>query len=586
MILLILFAFLAGVVTILSPCILPILPVILSSSLTGSKKRPLGVVTGFIISFTFFTLFLSLIVKSLGIPAGALRSFSIIIILIFGLGLLLPNFQALLERFFTYFSRFSPKLKEDSGFVGGVLIGASIGLVWTPCVGPILASIISLAITGSVSGQAALITFPYSLGTAIPMLAIVYGGRNLLNKVPWLTRNTAKIQKVFGVLMILIALAIFFNFDRKFQTYILDKFPNYGAGLISFESNSFIKDELKNLRGDGITDEDLPAGRQGMGKPTFELMDDGVNAPELILGGEWFGSTSLTIKSLRGKVVMVDFWTYTCINCIRTLPYLRDWYEKYADKGLVIIGVHTPEFEFEKSPENVQKAIADFEIKYPVMQDNDFATWRAYDNHYWPAKYIVDKNGKIRYTHFGEGEYDETEEVIQALLLETGVEIKEEVNNPKYQITTRTPELYLGYARMGYFATPNELARDEKKTYDLPENLVINHFALSGDWQIEEERSMPFEGSTMVLAFESKDVFLVMRPASDKTSEGKASKVRVLLDDKLLTGNNAGDDVKDGVVTVEVDRLYKLVKLDKPGQHVLKLEFLDSNLELYAFTFG
>ncbi len=575
MILLILFAFLAGVVTILSPCILPILPVILSSSLTGSKKRPLGVVTGFIISFTFFTLFLSLIVKSLGIPAGALRSFSIIIILIFGLGLLLPNFQALLERFFTYFSRFSPKLKEDSGFVGGVLIGASIGLVWTPCVGPILASIISLAITGSVSGQAALITFSYSLGTAIPMLAIVYGGRNLLNKVPWLTRNTVKIQKAFGVLMILTALAIFFNIDRKFQTFILDKFPNYGTGLTSFEDNETIRRALDRLDGGEVSEED-------MGKPTFNLLDDsGVNAPELIPGGDWFNTKPLTLKELRGKVVMVDFWTYTCINCIRTLPYLRDWYEKYADKGLVIIGVHTPEFEFEKSPENVQKAIEDFEIKYPVMQDNNYATWRVYDNHYWPAKYIVDKNGKIRYTHFGEGEYDETEEVIQALLAETGVEIKEGVNNPKYQITTRTPELYLGYGRMGYFATPNELARDEKKTYELPEDLVINHFALSGDWQIEEEGSMPFSGSTLVLAFESKDVFLVMRPKGK--TEGK---VRVTLDDKLLTGSNAGDDVKDGVVSVDIDRLYKLVKLDKPGQHVLKLEFLDSNLELYAFTFG
>src|SRR3990172_3042262 len=299
MVLLLVFAFLAGVVTILSPCILPILPVVLSSSLTGGKKRPLGVVAGFIISFTFFTLFLSLIVKSLGIPADFLRSFSIIVIALFGIGLLLPNFQALLERLFTTFSRFSPKLNQNSGFSGGLLIGASVGLVWTPCVGPILASIISLAITGTVSGQAALITFFYSFGTAIPMLAIVFGGRNLLNKVPWLLRNTAKIQKVFVVLMILIALAIFFNFDRKFQTYILDKFPNYGAGLISFESNSFIKDELKNLRGDGITDEDLPAGRQGMGKPAFELLDDGVNAPELIPGGEWFGSPPLTIKSLR-----------------------------------------------------------------------------------------------------------------------------------------------------------------------------------------------------------------------------------------------------------------------------------------------
>src|SRR3989344_43218 len=324
MLLLIIFAFIGGVVTILSPCILPILPVVLSSSLTGGKKSPLGVVTGFILSFTFFTLFLSLIVKSLGIPADSLRSFSIVVIALFGIGLLLPNFRTLLEKFFTYFSRFGPKGSGEAGFFGGVLIGASVGLVWTPCVGPILASIISLAITGTVSGQAALITFFYSFGTAIPMLAIVYGGRNLLNKIPWLTRNTIKIQKAFGVLMILTALAIFFNFDRKFQTYILDKFPNYGIGLTSFEDNSLIKDRLKNLRGDGITDEDLPAGRQGMGKPAFELLDDGVNAPELIKGGDWFNTEPLTLKSLKGKVVIVDFWTYTCINCIRTLPYLRD----------------------------------------------------------------------------------------------------------------------------------------------------------------------------------------------------------------------------------------------------------------------
>jgi len=564
MLLLLIFAFLGGLVTILSPCILPILPVVLSSSLTGGRKRPVGVVIGFILSFTFFTLFLSLIVKSLGIPADSLRSFSIVVILLFGIGLLLPSFQALIERLFTFFSRFSPKSVENPGFLGGILIGVSIGLVWTPCVGPILASIISLAITGSVSGQAALITLSYSLGTAIPMLVIVYGGRNLLNKVPWLTQNTVKIQKAFGVLMILTAMAILFNFDRKFQVYILDKFPNYGIGLTSFEDNETVRGLLDKMMKNGsptlrVSDPE--------GKPTFELMDDSITAPELIQGGEWFNppAEGRTLKQLRGKVVMVDFWTYTCINCIRTLPYLKNWHEKYADKGLVIIGVHTPEFEFEKSAENVQKALTDFGIKYPVMQDNDYATWRAYDNHYWPAKYLVDKNGKIRYTHFGEGEYDETEEVIQVLLAETGVEIKEEVNNPKYQIATRTPELYLGYGRMGYFATPDQLVNDKKKTYKLPEDIVLHHFAISGDWQIEEERSMPFQGSTLVLAYEAKDVFLVMRPASAEATAGNEAKVKVYLDDKLLTGNDAGEDVKDGIVTVEKDRLYKLIQAGGAG---------------------
>ena len=215
------------------------------------------------------------------------------------------------------------------------------------------------------------------------------------------------------------------------------------------------------------------------------------------------------------------------------------------------------------------------------MQDNDFATWRAYDNRYWPAKYIVDKEGKIRYSHFGEGEYDETEEVVQKLLAETGIKINQEINNPKYQISTRTPELYLGYERMGYFATPDQLKADKKSTYKLPENLVLHHFAFSGDWQIEAERSMPLKGSTLVLAYEAKEVFLVMRPKGNDLG-----KVKVYLDDKLISESDAGDDVKEGIVSIDVDRLYKLVKFDKAGQRVLRLEFLDSNIEVYAFTFG
>jgi len=530
-------------------------------------------VTGFIISFTFFTLFLTSIVRLLNISADSLRVFSVFVIFVFGISLLIPRFQLLLEMLFVKLSRFTPKSSQSTGFSGGLLVGASIGLVWTPCVGLILASIISLALTGSVTSSAFFITLAYSLGTAIPMLAIVYGGRNLLTKIPWLLANTVKIQKAFGILMILTAIAIYLNFDRRFQAYILTKFPNYGVGLTSFEDNEIVRESLDLLNRIDIREE-------GRGKSMNNLIDEtGVNAPELIPGGEWFGSTPLTIKSLRGKVVLVDFWTYTCINCIRTLPYLRDWHEKYADKGLVIVGVHTPEFEFEKSADNVRKAIEDFDIKYPVMQDNDYATWRAYANRYWPAKYLVDKEGKIRYTHFGEGEYDETEEAIQALLAEAGAAIDEVVNNPTYQISSRTPELYLGWGRMGYFASPDELVRDKQKTYKLPDEIALHHFALSGSWTIEEERSMPSEGSTLVLAFEAKDVFLVMR-ASEK------GRIKVYLDDKLVGEGVSGKDIAKSQTTVDVDRLYELVKLDKPGQHVLKLEFLDPGIELYAFTFG
>jgi cytochrome c biogenesis protein CcdA len=225
--LLILFSFIAGFVTILSPCILPILPIVLSGSLNGGHRRPIGIVVGFVLSFTLFTLFLSAIVKATGLSPDLLRSVSVIIILFFGAALLLPNFQVLMEKLFTRLAgSVSGKVSQGSGFWSGILLGLSLGLVWTPCVGPIIASVITLAATSSVNGSAVLITLAYSIGTAIPMFAITYGGRKLLQKIPWLLRNTGNIQKVFGVLMILVAIGIFFNLDRKFQTAVLDKLPD------------------------------------------------------------------------------------------------------------------------------------------------------------------------------------------------------------------------------------------------------------------------------------------------------------------------------------------------------------------------
>ena len=346
MILLIIFAFLAGIVTILSPCILPILPIILSSSIGTTqigKARPIGVITGFVLSFTFFTLFLSTIVSVIGIPADSLRVFSVIVIGLFGASMLIPKFQIWLEILFSKLSQFLPQSQNKTGFGGGILIGLSLGLLWTPCVGPILASVISLAITGSVNLDAVFITLAYAIGTAIPMFFIMIAGQTALRKAPWLLTNASHIQKAFGVLMILTALAIFFNLDRKFQTFILNVFPNYGTGLTKFEDISLINNALQNLSAPEVKKED-------MGKPTFEMdKSQGTPAPELIPGGQWFNSEPLKLADLKGKVVVIDFWTYSCINCQRTFPYLKSWWEKYKDKGLIIIGVHSPEFEFEKN---------------------------------------------------------------------------------------------------------------------------------------------------------------------------------------------------------------------------------------------
>src|SRR3989344_565689 len=574
MILLIAFAFLAGVVTVLSPCILPLLPIILSSTADASgKKRPLGVVIGFVGSFTFFTLFLTTIVRLSGIPADSLRVLSIVVLTVFGLSLLVPRVQILIEQMFSKLSSLLPNRQKKTGFLGGLVIGLSLGLLWAPCVGPILASVISLAFTGEVNSQAVLITLSYSTGTASPMFLIMQAGSTALQKVPWLTRNSAKIQKFFGVLMIMTAVGIFFNVDRRFQTFILETFPNYGAGLTRFEDNELVKRELENMN-------EEPMDEKTIGKPMNIVLEDMGKAPELIPGGEWFNSSPITLAELRGKVVLIDFWTYTCINCIRTFPYLRAWHEKYAPEGLVIIGVHTPEFEFEKIPENVQKAIEDYQLKYPIMQDNNYETWRAYKNRYWPAEYLIDKEGRVRYTHFGEGKYDVTEGAIQMLLAETGKSIQQEIANPSYSIDSKTPELYLGYARAQFMQNSEQLLQDRKKIYQAPAEISPNYFAFDGEWQIGLEYAMPSAESTLTLNFEAKKVFLVI-----KSSQGESGKAKVYLDGEVVR-TSAGEDVKDRLVTVDSDRLYELINLASPGRHILKLEFLDSNLELYAFTFG
>ncbi len=564
MILLLIFAFLAGIITVLSPCILPILPIILSSSVGGvdtGKSRPIGVVIGFILSFTFFTLFLSTIVRLLGIPADTLRLMSVIIIAGFGFSLLIPQFQVFIEKIFSRAAQHMPNNQGRTGLSGGLIIGFSVGLLWTPCVGPILASVISLAITGTVTLDAFLITLAYSIGTAIPMFLIMLGGQTALKRVPWLTKNLAAIQKVFGVLMILTAMAIFFNFDRKFQTAVLQAFPQYGTGLTKLEDNNLIRAELDKKADD---------------KPE-KLKKKKNAAPEIIAGGQWFNSEPLTLAELKGKVVIIDFWTYSCINCQRTLPYLRDWHSKYKDKGLVIIGVHSPEFEFEKNEKNVAQAIEDFKIEYPVMQDNDFATWRAYSNRYWPAKYFIDKEGVIRTYHFGEGAYDESERLIQELLKETGAQdVSNTINNPTYQINSRTPELYLGYARIDHFGSPENIKRTSVSTYSVPQQLE-NELAYEGEWLISEEFANPQAGSKLHLNFEAKEVFLVMR------TKGEPSKVKVYVDDNL---QYFGEDNDNGTITVTKDTLYKLINLPSPGKHNLRLEFEDSNTEVFAFTFG
>lgn len=592
MIILIVFAFLSGIVTILSPCILPVLPIVLSSSLIGGKKRPLGIVTGFIISFTFFTLFLSAIVRATHISADSLRTGAVVLLVIFGVSLFIPKFQIWMELFISRITSFisnkisssKPSLNtnRDEGYVSGIPIGASLGLIWAPCVGPIIASVIALAATSQVNSQAVFITLAYSLGTAIPLLGITYGGRTLLAKNPWLLTRAQSIQKVFGVLMFVTAVGIFFNVDRKFQAYILTVFPNYGTGLTALEENPLVKSALQQLNPN--------ASNKRVGRPMNEIQDtQGVNLPKIGIApgfqgqsGEWINSEPITLESLRGKVVLVDFWTYTCINCIRTFPYLTSWYEKYKDKGLVIVGVHTPEFEFEKNVANVKAAAKDFSLPYPIVQDNDFGIWQAYNNHYWPAHYLIDKDGYIRNEHIGEGSYDETEQHIQTLLNETGSNVTDVIDNPSYTINTQTREMYLGYDRVEYNVSPEGIKQNQEAIYSAPSSLPPNTFAYEGAWTIGNERAKPGNKAKLLLNFNAKHVFLVMRPLNNSTT----TTAGVSLNGSSVSNELSGEDVQNGVVTISSDRLYKLIKLPAQQKGTLTIEFNDANVEVFAFTFG
>lgn len=575
MLILVLFAFLAGVVTVLSPCILPLLPIILSGTVGEGKQKPFGIVAGFIASFTFFTLALTSIVKATGLPSDLLRTFAIVAIIGFGISLVLPQTQLLLEKLFSKLSSYAPRSSSATGFTGGFVLGMSLGLVWAPCVGPILASVITLAATSAVTFASVFITLAYAIGTAIPMLAIMYGGRQLLQKNEWLLRNTAKLQRGFGVVMVLIGAAMFFQLDRGFQTWLLTTFPQYGAGLTAIENNKIVKEQLNGLAKGGITESELippqklAAGFQG--------------------GGTWINSTPLNLeKDLRGKVVLVDFWTYSCINCLRTFPYLKEWYAAYKDKGFVIVGVHAPEFEFEKSTDNVKRAAKDFGLEYPIVQDNDFKIWGAYKNQAWPQSYLIDKNGYIRYIHIGEGKYDTTEAAIRALLGEEALkdtpmtELSQKQPNPNVFSSRQSPETYLGYARAEAYAADVEIVNDKSVEYPGFHALDLNEVGISGNWNVGSENiTAKADGAKLSINFSGKYVYLVMN-----TADGQPKKVEIKIDGQVVAPGSITQDMESpGVIKVDMARKYDVVMFPQLGRHTLELT-VEKGTEAFAFTFG
>lgn len=553
MALLLIFAFLAGIFTILSPCILPILPALLSAGITGEKKRPFGIVVGLIISFTFFTLSLTTIVRATGLPPDVLRYAAIAVLILFGLVMLIPALSAWFAKITSNIANWGQKLqgtKPSSGFGSGFILGVALGLLWTPCAGPILAAITTLVATQSISFAAVLITLAYSIGAGIPMFLIIYGGNRIIRSSRFLSAHSEGIRQFFGGLMIVTAVAIALHWDMAIQ----QKITSYASPVL-IENNSVVKNALNKLQGE--TASTLP---QNLQQDT--LMDLG-KAPELTGIVNWINSPPLSLMELKGKVVLIDFWTYSCINCVRTLPYLEKWYADYKDDGLVIIGVHTPEFEFEKDPKNVASAAERLGVKYPIAQDNDYKTWIAFHNHYWPAHYLIDKNGELRMVHYGEGDYAGTENAIRELLGMPATIIPEVAPS----IRPLTLETYLGTDRGKSYSPENQIQPNAIAQYDYKTPLAEGQVGLKGKWKVEGQRiTAEGDDSYLDLDYLAKQVYLVLSGSS-------STPIQVALDGHM-----------EGEIKIDGNRMYTIVVADY-GRHLLSLK-IPKGISAYAFTFG
>jgi cytochrome c biogenesis protein CcdA/thiol-disulfide isomerase/thioredoxin len=533
-------AFLAGFVTAVSPCVLPVLPIVFAGGASGgSRRRPLAIVAGVVVAFTASLLLVTWLLRTLGLPGDLLRNLAIALLFVAAAMLIVPQFAVLIER---PLSRLSRRPAGDLG--GGFVLGLSLGLVFVPCGGVIQGYIAAQAASvGDIGGKQVAITIAYALGAAVPMLAIAYGGRAAASGLSSFRAHAREIRIALGLVIAGSAFLIVFHVDRTLQTKIGD----YTGSLQSAEKSCFTQRRLGYR----------------CGRETVDLRDYG-RAPDFAGISTWFNSEPLSLAKLRGKVVLVDFWTYSCINCLRTLPHLKAWWKTYEPRGLEIVGVHTPEFAFEGEASNVRKAVKQLGVTWPVALDAGYRTWNAYGNQYWPAEYLIDKEGHVRNVHFGEGDYDGTERLIRELLGEPGRAQAELADMTPTERTT--PETYLGSARADdrYVGVPT--VANTAHAYRLPDRLGQNEWAYGGVWKVENERAIAGRRARIGLHFHARDVYLVM---------GGHGQVGVSLDGhRLRTIRVAG-----------ISRLYTLIARPQLLDADLRLSFTPG-IAVYSFTFG
>ncbi len=575
--LIILLAYLGGVLTILSPCILPVLPFVFARADRSFVRSTLPMLAGMAATFA--------IVATLAAVGGgwavraneAGRWAALILLALFGIALVFPSISDRLTRpLVALGSRMSVREGQRDSVWSSVVLGIATGLLWAPCAGPILGIIFTAAAIEGASFSTTLLLLAYALGAATSLaLALLVGGK-VFARMKKSLGASERIRQVLGVLVLVGVGAIAFGLDTR----VLSKISS--AQTASIETGLARKLGVSQQMGE------TSARTNATGELVLPVEGQ---LPPLAGLGPWFNTAPLTREQLKGKVVVIDFWTYSCINCLRSIPYVKAWDERYRKDGLVVIGVHAPEFAFEREPANVERAVHDLGIKYPVAIDNNYVLWRALQNNYWPAHYFVDAQGRIRYHHFGEGDYDGSERVIRQLLAEaghapTGQAMRPIVGSGAEAAANAdeigSPETYIGYARADRFVSPGGLLQDKPKIY-APAPLSLNDWSLKGSWLDSRQSARSLApGAKISFRFHSRDLHLVLGSGT-----GKPIRYRVTLDGKA-PGGDAGVDVSaSGTGTVTNQRLYQLVRQKGPvNDRTFTIEFLDPGVDAFSFTFG
>lgn len=574
---LLLIGLIGGLITGISPCILPVLPVIFfsggaQSARTGddaeggpirkvSRWRPYQVILGLVLSFTIFTLLGSLILALLNLPQDVLRWAGIVVLLLIGVGLIVPAFQHILEKPFSWIPQKSVST-ERSGFV----LGLALGAVYVPCAGPVLAAITVAGATGNIGVETIVLTVSFAIGAGIPLLIFALAGRRVAERVKAFRRRQKGIRIAGGVLMIALAIGLVFNLPQALQRLV----PDYTSALQDqFGNSEQVNDALDLGNLENEQNKDLDKCSNG----ASELESCGT-APDITGITSWFNTPDeqpVSLDELRGRVVLVDFWAYSCINCQRSIPHTVAWNEAYADAGLEVIGIHSPEYAFEKEERNVRAGAQNFGIEYPVALDNSLSTWTNYRNRYWPAHYLIDAEGTVRHIKFGEGGYQTTEKLIRELLQDAdpGVKLPEptEVGDDTPDNAEVTPESYLSVAKEQNYGGEEKYDNGVNE-YTVPSDLKPDTFALDGSWDIDFQNATP--------AGESAGIRLNFSATQE---------VRMVLGGKgTVTYTVDGGAEK----TIEVDgtpNSYQLIEVDGATTGTIDVT-VSKGVDAYSFTFG